>query len=221
MIDVKTGDARSAKEICWSGGIGPMVEACEKLMGRLIGGRNAGSAAKPDEAPKGDLYVIIRDKNGMLHYLINGEKQTKAFDVNADVGKSIYESGGDVYTSKGTKIFKNGQKVCDVIIYNNPWQYKIHAILASGEDVYAVGSFCYMYVDYLGFVWKNGQIFQQYSSYSTCNSISISNDDVYVGGKLNKIPVIWKNGLLFHSFDEKEYECLNDRESGIISVFIR
>jgi hypothetical protein len=54
MIDVKTGDARSAKEIC-----GPSLvaieKACEKLMGRLMGGKNANLAAKPSEAQKGDL----------------------------------------------------------------------------------------------------------------------------------------------------------------------
>jgi hypothetical protein len=165
-----------------------------------------------------------------LHYLINGEKQTKAFDVTADIGQSTYTSGKNIYTSKGREIFKNGQKFMYCAVYDTrPFRNKINAILISGEDVYAVGSSWVYFGRYSGHEWKNGLIKQMYPTSSTCNSIFISDDDIYVGGKMHKVvngklamvPIIWKNGDLFRSFYEEKYECPNDKDSGVISVFIK
>jgi hypothetical protein len=232
MIDVKTGEVRTAKEICGPGLVA-IEKACEKLMGRLIGGRNASSVAKPNEAPKGDLYVIIRDDAGKLHYLINGEKQTKAFDVTADIGQSIYTSGKNVYKSKGRKILRNGQKIFDLPI-SLALPYKIHAILVSGEDIYTVGYTTFHGGGIAGHVWKNDAIYQIHYGpegtfslgFSMCNSIFISDDDLYVGGLTGKNPVIWKNNVLFRSFDKSEYQCsipltIFSPPTGVVSAFIK
>lgn len=143
-----------------------------------------------------DIRVAKLWKNGVATSLTDG-----SFDAIADAvvvsGTDVYITGSQFNTSGGKDaiLWKNGV-VTNVLEQLNFWS--AHSLSISGNDLYILGS----EPGYRGVpvfkLYKNGEVSYLSDGSSTpfeARSIAAAGSDNYIGGSINDLAHVWKNGV--------------------------
>lgn len=149
-------------------------------------------------------------KNGTLFFQTDGWPWDSMYGIGYHNGNLYYY--GREGNPPHAKIWKNGKievedgsEINDVIIYNND----VYAVGCGGDNNHH-GS--------VGIVWKNGvrlyeivddlpesTNYDETSSSVELYSINIIDGDVYVSGRVDWVPKIWKNGTEYQGISEGIY----------------
>ncbi|MCL1893870.1 MAG: hypothetical protein FWG02_06525 [Holophagaceae bacterium] len=194
IIDVEAGKIISAGSVPWDrkkGGLNSISIPCEILINKLLDLGNlravetthSGNALLLRKNNVGDVYVAGFEhspfgyktatlwKNGKPQRLCDGKSTSEA--------KSVFVAGNDVYVAGFEE---------EIIPFNPP------------PDPPGISVSYLPPQKYVANVWKNGKIlyrFVQSESHIAlplANSVFVSDGDVYVAGRFDDKPALWKNG---------------------------
>ncbi|MDL2296737.1 T9SS type A sorting domain-containing protein [Bacteroidales bacterium OttesenSCG-928-B11] len=148
-------------------------------------------------------YDISKDKphaalwvNGAVQYLSGpyGSAANSIFVSDSNV--YIVGWGSDFYWKQRAKIWING---VEENLTAGEYLASAHSVYVEGGDVYVLGT------EVVGPVakprlWKNGVKYLLSSLEGGAYCIRVFEGDVYIGGELNDMAVIWKNGVPMNDF---------------------
>ena len=163
-----------------------------------------------------DIYTAGRG-NGVVASIVPCVVKNNRFLYNLyDEGQggqvnSIFVWNGDVYSlgdrERETVVWKNDTELYTLTTPEN-WFVEGYQIAVLNGDVYASG-YAYDGNRYMPVMWKNGtvQFLPSEAKYGFAYSIAVSGRDVYVAGRNDDTPRVWKNGEVLYDLPYDLYRA--------------
>lgn len=111
--------------------------------------------------------------------------------------KDIYVCGSDL--NGVATIWKNGKAITLDVGLDPSLNTVSHAnqMCINGNDIYVIGFRVHSTSPNAGTIWKNGipKYVESNGGFSHTNVITVSDNDVYIGGDISGVATIWKNGV--------------------------